>query len=170
MSPIFLKTSIHSCHRVFLFANCQGVAGQCQQSPVVLQVLQASWLIYVDFFFKNSPQKEVRWHKVWRLWWQKSMPKSVVIKVMQESCCDLCSMGAHPMVLRPAILFILFQQINELSDTSGQFSAVIVPSKNSGPRLVLETRCTKCQSLTLLMIFMQYVWVFPYPMFCCFGY
>jgi hypothetical protein len=34
----------------------------------------------------------------------------------------------------------------------------------------LETRCTKCQSLTLLMIFMQYVWVFPYPMFCCFGY
>jgi hypothetical protein len=46
------------------------------------------------------------------------MPKNAITEeVLQESCCCFHSMGGHPTLLKPAIPFILFQQVLKTSDT-----------------------------------------------------
>jgi hypothetical protein len=46
-------------------------------SNIVFSVMflahQVAWVIYATSLFKNYLQKEVRWFRVWRLWWSRSL-------------------------------------------------------------------------------------------------
>jgi hypothetical protein len=80
------------------------------------KVLQASWVTAKESFLNKSLQKEIRWHKVWELWWPNTVPNNAITKeILQGSLCCFRSMGCHSILLKPAISYILFQHIYELS-------------------------------------------------------
>jgi hypothetical protein len=52
---------------------------------------------------------------VWELWWPKLLSDNAITAEVQESFCHFDSFGSSPILLKPDILFIVFQQSNELS-------------------------------------------------------
>jgi hypothetical protein len=51
---------------------------------VLLQFLQASWVILINPFPEKSPQKEVWRGKVWRSWWPKTTPNNALTKELVQ--------------------------------------------------------------------------------------
>jgi hypothetical protein len=63
----------------------------------MFEILQASWVVAVDSYFKKSPLKEVRWCKVQGSWWSKATPDSAITEEgLQESCCCFHGIGQLP--------------------------------------------------------------------------
>jgi len=63
----FLKMSIHPFQSFFSQLS-EELVGKQQPVQCYVKVLQTSWVAAVDSFFKKSPKKEVRLHKVWGSW------------------------------------------------------------------------------------------------------
>jgi hypothetical protein len=65
MSPAFLKRSVHPFHSASCnFSNSSSVNASNGLFRLTFEVLQASWVIAVDYFVEKSAQKEVGWGEV----------------------------------------------------------------------------------------------------------
>lgn len=129
----------------------------------MFKVIWATCIVAVDCFFEKFSQNEVRWCKVCGWWWPKGMTDNVITgEVLQVSCCGFCAMGDCHIMLKPAVLFVLFQESSWVKRFWKLF-AVSLPCKKLGPQLDFR-HCTANTNLWLVeRISVPCFWVFGCP-------